>query len=64
MAPIRENLLLLPHPASKIPTTPILEAASRKNTPTLKFRIAAPLLKGMQAKVRNEAIITINGARL
>ena len=45
MAPIRENLLLLPHPASKIPTTPMLEAASRKNTPTLKFRISAPLLK-------------------
>src|SRR3712207_8188776 len=47
MAPINENLLLLPHPASRIPTTPMPEAASRKNTPTLKSSTSAPLLKGM-----------------
>ena len=64
MAPIRENLLFDPHPASKIPTTPILEAANRKNTPTLKFSTSIPLFIGRHAKVRKEAIITMNGAKL
>ena len=64
MAPMSENLLLELQPASRIPTTPMLEAASRKNTPTLKSSTSRPLLTGRQAKVRNEAMMTMNGARL
>ena len=64
MAPISENLLLELQPASRIPTTPILDAASRKNTPTLKSNNSNHLLMGRQANVRKEAMITMNGARL
>ena len=38
MAPINEYLLLLAHPASRIPTIPMDDTAIRKKIPTLKFR--------------------------
>ena len=64
IAPISENLLFEPQPASRIPTTPRLEAANRKKTPTVKSSTSSPVLIGRHEKVRNEAIITMNGARL
>ncbi len=64
MAPISENLLLEPQPASRMPITPMLDADRRKNIPTLKFNTSIPLLMGRQVNVRNEAMITMNGARL
>jgi hypothetical protein len=57
-----ENLLLEPHPARKIPTTPKLEIAVTRKIPTLKSRIDAPLFHGMKAKAPTEPIRTRNGA--
>ena len=37
----------------------MLEAASKKKTPTLKSRILAPLLIGKQEKVRNEIRVMV-----
>ena len=59
MAPMREYLLLELHPASRIPTTPMLEAAITKNMPTLKSSTSIPLFMGRQAKVRKEASNTM-----
>ena len=58
MAPMSEYLLLELQPASRMPTTPIDEAAIRKKTPTLKSRISSPRLIGRQAKASTEARIT------
>ena len=59
MAPMSEYLLLELHPASRMPTTPIDEAAIMKKTPTLKSRTSIPRLKGRQAKARSEARMTM-----
>ena len=64
MAPMSEYLLLLLHPASRMPTIPIDEAAIMKKTPTLKSRISIPLLKGRQENASTEARMTMYGARL
>ena len=59
MAPINEYLLLELQPASKIPTTPMLDAANKKKIPTLKSRTSMPLLMGRQLKAMIEARITM-----
>lgn len=41
-----------------------IKVISKKNTPTLKSNILAPLLIGRQENVRNDAMITKKGARL
>ena len=58
MAPMSEYLLLLLHPASRMPTMPMDEAAMKKNTPTLKSSTSTPLLKGMQAKASTDPSMT------
>ena len=64
MAPMSEYLLLLLHPASRMPTTPMEEMARKKKTPTLKSMMCAPLFQGRQLKVTIEAVTTRKGARL
>ena len=59
MAPMSEYLLLELHPASRMPTTPIDEAAIIKKMPTLKSSTSSPLLTGRQAKASTEARMTI-----
>ena len=59
MAPMSEYLLLLLHPASRMPTIPIDETAIMKKTPTLKSKISIPLLKGRQENASTKEIITI-----
>ena len=59
MAPMSENLLLELHPASRMPTTPMLDAARKKKSPTLKSSTSNPLFMGRQANVRKEARITM-----
>ena len=63
MAPIRVYLLLLDHPASRIPSTPIDDTAMMKNTPMLKSTTCIPLPHGRHAKVITDAITTRKGAR-
>ena len=57
-APIIVYLLLLLHPANKIPITPILEAANTKNIPICISRTSAPLCQGRQENEMTEARIT------
>ena len=64
MAPINEYLLLLAHPASRIPTIPMDDTAIRKKIPTLKSITCSPLAKGIQPNASTDAIITTKGARL
>ena len=59
MAPMSEYLLLELHPASRMPTTPIDEAAIRKKTPTLKSSTSSPLFTGRQAKASTDARMTM-----
>ena len=64
MADTTEYLLLEPHPARKIPTTPMDEMAVSRNTPTLKSRITAPLFHGRNEKAPTEPMITSSGATI
>ena len=57
-APIIVYLLLLLHPANKMPITPMLEAANTKNIPICMSRISAPLCQGRQENEMTEARIT------
>ena len=59
MAPMSEYLLFELHPASRMPTTPMDEAAIMKKTPTLKSSTSSPLFTGRQAKASSEARMTI-----
>ena len=55
---IIEYLLLLDHPASKMPMIPSDETAVTANTPMLKSTACNPCPNGMAPKARNEATIT------
>ena len=63
MADTTEYLLLEAHPARKMPTTPMDDTAVRRNTPTLKSRITAPLFHGRKQKAPTDPMMTRNGAR-
>ena len=59
MAPMSEYLLLELHPASRMPTTPIDDAAIMKKTPTLKSSTSSPLFTGRQANASTDARMTM-----
>ena len=59
MAPMSEYLLLELHPASRMPTTPMDEAAIMKKTPTLKSSTSMPRLMGRHEKASTEARMTM-----
>ena len=54
-----EYLLLELHPASRMPTTPIDDAAIMKKTPTLKSSTSSPLFTGRQANASTDARMTM-----